>query len=223
MMKNRVPEEIHDLFNHIAPHYDQNNDIISLFLHRFIKQNVIAELPQLPAEPAILDLCTGTGDIAGFLKKKFPQTKITGVDFSEEMLKIAQRKHKGITFMQADCLKLPFPDASFDLVTISFGLRNTANYDTAVHEISRVLRPGGIFVHLDFGKDAELADKIFYKIVKFIAEIQEDESYIYLLESKHDFPAPEALIELFSRYRLKLEKRKDYLQGIISAQYCKKV
>lgn len=221
-MKNKTPEKIRALFNQIAPHYDQNNDIISFFTHRLIKQHVVKSIPQLPPEPKILDLCTGTGDIVKHLKRRFHGAQITGADFSTEMLKIARRKHHGVKFVHADCLKLPFADESFDLVTMSFGLRNTASYTRAIAEVKRVLKPNGHFVHLDFGKDAKYADEIFHKIVKFIAQVQEDESYIYLLESKNSFPAPEQLIELFAAHGLETIERKDYLQGIISAQYCKK-
>ncbi len=219
-MINKTPEKIQELFNHIAPHYDQNNDIISLYTHRFIKKNMVESIQELPTKPKILDLCTGTGDIAALLKKQFPKADITGADFSDEMLNVAQRKHKKLNFVKTDCLDLPFKDETFDLVTISFGLRNTADYDKAVSEISRVLKFGGKFVHMDFGDGHKYVDNIFHKLVKFIAELQEDESYVYLLESKNAFPPVAELVELFTRHGLKYETRKDYLKGIISAQYC---
>lgn len=219
-MHNKTPEKIQELFNHIAPHYDQNNDIISLFMHRFIKMNVVETLPELPSNAKILDLCTGTGDIAALLKKRFPNADIIGADFSDEMLKVARRKHKKLNFVNANCMELPFENESFDLVTISFGLRNTPNYDKVMNEISRVLKSGGIFVHLDFGDAHKYADKVFYNIVKFIAELQGDDSYVYLLQSKDEFPPVEKLVELFTRHGLKYETRRDYLMGIISAQYC---
>ena len=105
---------------------------------------------------------------------------------------------------------------------MSFGLRNTENYDKALSEISRVLKHGGIFVHLDFGDAHEYADTVFHKVVKFIAELQGDDSYVYLLQSKNEFPPVEQLVELFTRHGLKYETRRDYLMGIISAQYCVK-
>ncbi len=221
-METKTPEKICALFNQIAPHYDQNNDIISFFTHRFIKYHVVNSIPDLPSEARILDLCTGTGDIVKLLRQRFSDAHITGADFSPEMLKIARRKHRGINFVQADCLKLPFENESFDLITMSFGLRNTTDYNRAMAEIKRVLKPNGIFVHLDFGKEAKLVDEIFHKVVKFIAEVQEEDSYVYLLESKNNFPPAEKLIELFASHGLETKLRKDYLQGIISAQYCVK-
>ena len=136
------------------------------------------------------------------------------------MLKVAKRKHKKLNFVNADCLNLPFEDNSFDLVTISFGLRNTVNFDKALSEISRILKHGGIFVHLDFGDANKHADRVFYELVKFIAELQGDDCYVYLLESKNEFPPVEKLVELFARHGLKYEMRRDYLMGITSAQYC---
>ena len=224
-MNNKIdksPEKIKKLFTHIAPHYDQNNDIISLFTHRLIKHSVINEIPHQPKGAKILDLCTGTGDIAQLLKEKFPHAEITGVDFCDAMLKIAKQKHKKINFIQGDCTNLPFPNNSFDIITMSFGLRNTVDYNKVISEVSRILRPDGLFVHVDFGKETQWTDKFFTEIVKFIAQIQEDDSYIYLLNSKEAFPPPEQLIKLFASYDLELNKRKDYLKGIISAQYCTK-
>lgn len=219
----KTPEKIQNLFNLIAPQYDQNNDIISLFMHRFVKKSVVEAIPEVSENAKILDLCTGTGDIAALLKKRFPSADITGVDFSDAMLKIARRKHKTINFVNADCLKLPFEDNSFDLVTISFGLRNTVSFDKALSEISRVLKPGGIFVHIDFGDANKHADRVFYELVKFIAELQGDDCYVYLLQSKNEFPPVEKLVELFARHELKYEMRRDYIFGIISAQYCIKI
>lgn len=222
-MPTKNSEQIKEMFKHIAPHYDQNNDIISLFTHRFIKSSVVNNIPELPENVKILDLCTGTGDILALLHKRFPHADLTGADFSDDMLKIAREKHKKLNFVNADCLKLPFKDGSFDLVTISFGLRNTTDYNQTVSEISRVLKPGGFFVHLDFGQGKDFADKTFTEIVKFIAELQGDESYVYLLESKAEFPTVETLIELFAKYNLKHKLRKDYLFGTLSAQYCMKI
>ena len=226
-MKNKniekTPEKIQNLFNLIAPQYDQNNDIISLFMHRFVKKSVVEAIPEVSENAKILDLCTGTGDIAALLKKRFPSADITGVDFSDAMLKIARRKHKTINFVNADCLKLPYEDNSFDLVTISFGLRNTVSFDKALSEISRVLKPGGIFVHIDFGDANKHADRVFYELVKFIAELQGDDCYVYLLQSKNEFPPVEKLVELFASHGLKYEMRRDYIFGIISAQYCIKI
>lgn len=219
-MTDKSPEKIKKLFNYIAPHYDQNNDIISLLMHRLIKFDVIRRLPELHENAKILDLCCGTGDITNLLHKKYHDALVTGLDFSDEMLKIARKKNKKLKFEEADCASIPYPDNTFDLITICFGLRNTPDYDKVLSEINRVLKPNGIFLHLDFGNASKTADKVFHKIVELVAQLQEDDSYIYLMESKHEFPPVEELIKLFAKHELNIENRQDYLQGIISAQYC---
>ena len=101
---------------------------------------------------------------------------------------------------------------------MSFGLRNTENYEKAISEISRVLKPDGIFVHLDFDKKSKLADFIFEKIVRLFC----NKEYKYLLDSKKEFPDSEKLIKMFENSGLKHIKTKEFLFGIISAQYMKK-
>ena len=100
----------------------------------------------------ILDLCTGTGDLAGILKKEYPEAKIIGVDFSREMLKLARIKNPEVGFLEADCTQLPFKEEHFDLCIISFGLRNIENISKVLGEIYRVLKKGGKFINLDLGK-----------------------------------------------------------------------
>lgn len=221
-MTDRTPVKIQKLFNSIAKNYDRNNDFISFFSHRIIKKFVVGMLPKSANTLKILDLCTGTGDIAKLLKNKYPHACIIGADFSVEMLNFARKKHPHITFQQADCLNLPFEDNEFDIITISFGLRNTQDYELALKEISRVLKPNGVFLHLDFEKKSKLADFVFFLLVKIIAILQKNANYIYLLETKREFPDVNTLIKMFAKYGLTLYKRKDFLLGIISAQMCRK-
>lgn len=214
-MTERKKEIISAMFDKLAADYDRNNNIISLFTHKIIKYLVIASVGKLPQNPKILDLCTGTGDIAVMLKNRYKSANVVGVDFSKEMLNIARKKHSQIDFICADCLNLPFKDDTFDLATISFGLRNTENYEKAVIEINRVLKSGGIFVHLDFDKKSKLADYVFEKIVKSF----KNENYEYLLKSKKEFPDSAQLIKLIEQNGFKHLKTNNYLLGIISAQY----
>ena len=214
-MTERKKEIISAMFDKLASNYDFINNIISIFTHKIIKYLTIAFIDKLPPNSKILDLCTGTGDIAGILKRKYKTANIIGVDFSKEMLSIARKKHPKIDFSYADCLDLPFANDTFDLITISFGLRNTENYVKTVSEINRVLKKGGIFVHLDFDKKSKLADFIFEKIVKTL----KNESYDYLLQSKKEFPSGNELVNLFTSQGFKLSKTKNFLFGIVSAQY----
>jgi len=129
------------MFGAIARRYDLANHTLSCgidFYWRKRAANTVASWQ--PGK--IVDLATGTGDLALALQKTLPDAEVTGVDFLPEMLELAQRKGVRQTIL-ADAMKLPFPDASFDCVTIAFGLRNMENWRGALAEMSRVLRRDG--------------------------------------------------------------------------------
>ena len=220
-MTDKNPEKIRKMFDEIAARYDFINGIISFGTHKRGKKQAIRDLPPLPGNAEILDLCTGTGDLAYFLKSR---GRVTGLDFSQNMLAAARKKVPEADFILGDCTKLPFKDNSFDLVTIGFGLRNIENPDRAIEEIVRVLKPDGIFMHLDFGKSSNFADKIFDFIVPPLVKIFYKNSipYDYLLESKKTFKSPDELIKTFENYGFKFERRHDFLFGVISSQIMKK-
>lgn len=221
---SKSPHLIQKMFDSIAERYDFNNNLISLGLHKKIKELAIKKL-KLNENSKILDLCTGTGDIAFFLKRKYPDASVIGIDFSSEMLKIAKQKNNSdINFQKADCTNLPFDDNSFDLCTISFGLRNIENQGSALKEIYRVLKKDGIFMHIDFGKSSNFADKIFDLLVPSMVKIFYKNSipYDYLLESKKTFKSPDELIKTFENHGFKFERRHDFLFGVISSQIMKK-
>lgn len=217
---NKSPEKIKNMFNMLAKTYDRMNNIISFGTDKIIKFNCIKQL-DIADEAKVLDLCTGTGDIAGMIKALHPKADVTGVDFSENMLEIAKRRVKNVYFINADCTNLPFEDNSFDVITISYGLRNIENRKQAIKEIHRVLKNGGQFMHLDFG-EKNFAGKIFEKTVPFIAKIFNTNTfaYKYLVSSKQDFPAPDELIKEFEKFQL--IKRYDFLFKSISCQIMKK-
>lgn len=217
---NKSPEKIKTMFNKIAQSYDKMNNIISLGTDKIIKLNCIKQL-KIKSGMRILDLCTGTGDIAWIINKLYPDTQVTGVDFSEEMLDIARRKVTKTEFINADCTNLPFDNNSFDIITICYGLRNIEDRKQALQEIYRVLKPNGKLLHLDFG-EKNSAGKIFESFVPLIAKFlsTEPDSYKYLVKSKQDFPAPNELIKEFEGFRLK--KRFDFLLKSISCQIYEK-
>ena len=139
---SKNPEFIKSLFNSISRNYDKLNDIMSFGLQKRIKRDVIKKIQPFTSHFShltCLDLCTGTGDLAGMLKKKYPQSEVIGVDFSSKMLEIAKEKHSDIEFIEADCSSLPFKDKTFNLCVISFGLRNVENIENVLKEIYRVL------------------------------------------------------------------------------------
>lgn len=266
---SKNPEFIKSLFNKISKDYDKLNDIMSLGLHRRVKQDVIKKIKDIYTSPIagegvndfnlscasspltrevcfqceqesanvrkqgdgylkILDLCTGTGDIANLLKQKFPNAQITGVDFSDKMLEIAQSKHSSIEFLQADCTQLPFEDNSFDICTISFGLRNIENIEQAISEIYRVLKPGGIFVNIDLGKPNKFFNLFFkpymYIWVAMLGKIfhGDETPYKYLAKSNENFPHPKKLVEMCEKKGFSSFKNlriKNYALGQISTQF----
>lgn len=149
-LTNKVPEkDVHDLFTRVAPHYDQMNNLISLGTQKGWRKKFLKELKVAPGE-FVLDLCCGTVDITIALAKQVgPSGNVIGLDFNQEMLDLAKQKirqqdlQKEIQLKQGDAMELPYPDQSFDTVTIGFGLRNVPDANQVLKEIYRVLKPTG--------------------------------------------------------------------------------
>lgn len=220
---SKKPEFIQKLFNSISKDYNKLNDIMSFGAHRLIKKNILKNANLLPAAK-ILDLCTGTGDIAGFLQKKYPDADITGVDFSEKMLQIARQRYPSIEFLTADCMQLPFEDERFALCIISFGLRNIEDMNQALKEIYRVLKKGGTFINLDLGKPNWFlnifARPLFYLWVSLLGRAFHGNStpYEYLAASNEDFPSQFELAKIYKEIGFEDIKNTDYLFGQIASQ-----
>jgi len=216
---DKNPKKIKEMFNQIAQNYDVNNNLISFGLHKIIKKNVINSFK---FSGDCLDLCTGTGDIAELLKKQ--NCNVVGLDFSKNMLEIARKKHSDIKFIEGDCTSLPFDNNTFDNVTISFGLRNIENYDKALDEIYRVLKPDGYFLHLDFCKKNWFANIIYNFVVPKLIKIfyGNNQPYIYLVQSKKDFFDDDKLTEIFYKHGFEVNIQKTFLLGTISCKYCHK-
>ena len=156
-------KKVREMFTRIAPRYDLLNHLLSLQLDRLWRARVAKHLRPILNRPdtLVLDLCCGTGDLA-FCLAKSGRARIVGADFAHTMLVRARAKsqrvpsHSGLPaplpmpFFEADALRLPFADASFDLVTTAFGFRNLSNYEAGLHEIHRVLKPGGTVAILEF-------------------------------------------------------------------------
>lgn len=223
MTISKTPANIQNLFNQIAVRYDFMNNLISLGLHRAVKKSAIGLLDIKP-HSRILDACCGTGDIAEMIKKAEPKAEVTGLDFSENMLIFAKKRVKSVKFFQGDITNTEFPSESFDIVTMSFGLRNIQNPEKALYEINRILKSGGEFLHLDFGNKNILSGIFDIEapiFAKFFAK--DTEPYKYLIKSKEIFPSPDELILDFEKCGFKFKKRKDFLFGALSAQVMEKV
>lgn len=152
-LTNKVPEkDVQKTFDTIAGNYDKLNSIMSLGTHQNWRKKATDKIIVGPDK--ILDLCCGTADWSIMLAQRFSHASVTGLDFSQEMLKIAQQKVSqaevtNVTLMTGDAMQLNFPDNSFDVVTIGFGLRNVPDANKVLQEIYRVLRPGGQLICLE--------------------------------------------------------------------------
>ena len=201
------------MFGSIAPRYDLANHLLSCGIDFYWRKRV-AEIvaswcphvtPKDFASPdhfGVVDLATGTGDLALALQRKMPDAEIIGADFSEEMLAIAKRKGVRQT-MLADAMRLPFGDASVDCVTVSFGLRNMEDYGGALREMARVLKPSGHLLVLEFSLPTISILRAVYRFYlhrclpvlgSFLT--RKKSAYDYLGDSIEQFPNGEAMLRL---------------------------
>jgi demethylmenaquinone methyltransferase / 2-methoxy-6-polyprenyl-1,4-benzoquinol methylase len=200
---------VREMFTSIAPRYDLLNHVLSFNVDRLWWRRTARSFRHILSRPGarILDLCCGTGDMTFALGREAGKSlsQIVGADFSHAMLQRAGAKTTGRIgspprWIEADALKLPFADASFDLVTSAFGFRNLANYDAGLREIGRVLRPGGECGILDFGEPRGAVGTIyrFYfseilpRVGTLISGVRGP--YSYLPTSVARFPEPEAML-----------------------------
>jgi demethylmenaquinone methyltransferase / 2-methoxy-6-polyprenyl-1,4-benzoquinol methylase len=200
---------VHGLFSRVSNQYDLMNDVMSVGLHRCWKKSFVDKLALKP-NMQILDLAGGTGDIAIRIasKKAYLAPCVTVCDLTYEM--VCQGKEKalnagilGIAWHIGNGELLPYADASFDRVTIAFGLRNITNKNQALAEIARVLKPGGMLYCLEFlppeGLLKPLYDTYSFRVIPWVGEhiAKDREAYQYLVESIRQFPKPEILQSMF--------------------------
>jgi demethylmenaquinone methyltransferase/2-methoxy-6-polyprenyl-1,4-benzoquinol methylase len=203
------PEKIQSMFAKVAGNYDRANTVLSLGIHHLWRKKLI-QLSGAKDGQRVLDCATGTGDLAIEFKKAVgPMGSVTGTDFCPEMLASApakaHSKNLDIHFETADAMDLPYIDQQFDVVSISFGIRNVANPLKALKEMARVTRPGGKVMVLEFGQ-ATLP--IFAPVFNFYSEkvlpliggmiTGQKEAYSYLQKSSAAFPCRENFLKLMN-------------------------
>ncbi len=201
------PEKIRSMFSRVASNYDKANSVLSMGIHHLWRKKLV-QLSGAKGGMKILDCATGTGDLAIEFKKTVgPSGSVIGTDFCAEMLIPAPAKAKAhgleIQFARADVLSLPYPDSTFDVVSISFGIRNVADPIKALQEMARVAKPGGSVMILEFGQ-ADLP--VFAPIFNFYSEkvlpilggwvTGQKEAYQYLQKSSSAFPCKEKFLDL---------------------------
>lgn len=160
---------VKELFTALAKRYDVMTDVWTLGLHRLWKRQAM-ELCALRPGERVLDVATGTGDLAVLAAAATgPEGQVVGVDSCAAMLEVARRRqHEAIDFHEGDAMDLPFQDASFDVVTIGFGLRNVADRAQALRESRRVLRPSGRLMVLDFSTPTSKLLKVVHNLIYFV-------------------------------------------------------
>lgn len=222
MTLDKTPETIRTMFNMIADKYDFVNNAMSFGTQNYVKNQSI-KLLEIPPHAKVLDLCCGTGDLSKIVKKQSPTALVTGIDFSDRMISIAKTRGQEVEFLQGDVTNLPYPDESFDFAIMGFGLRNILNAEKAIEEVYRILKSGGYFLHLDFGKK-NFASKIYDLLTPILIRLftENREAYSYLIKSKQEFPTPDDLIKDFESKGFKFVQRKDFLCGVISVQVLQK-
>jgi demethylmenaquinone methyltransferase/2-methoxy-6-polyprenyl-1,4-benzoquinol methylase len=199
--RSRDPDRVRQIFDRVAPRYDLANHLLSIgfdFWWRERAANIVAEWKA----PCVLDVATGSGDLALAIRRKLPASKITGVDFSADML--ARARSKGLRdVLVADALELPLASQAFDAVTIAFGLRNMRDWPAALREMHRILTGNGHLLVLDFSlppNDTLRAIYRFYlhKILPQICRVitGEADAYAYLGATIESFPSGRAMCEL---------------------------
>jgi demethylmenaquinone methyltransferase/2-methoxy-6-polyprenyl-1,4-benzoquinol methylase len=194
---NKDPRRIRRMFGAIAGRYDLLNHVLSLSLDRGWRRHAVRELG-VGRGHRVLDLCCGTGDLAIALRTT--GAEVVAADFAHEMLVRARHKAPGLHLVEADALHLPLADASFDAVTVAFGLRNLANPTAGLTEMRRVLRPGGALAILEFSAPtARWFRRVYHlylgRVVPAIGDriAGGDGSYRYLATTVRDFPDQESL------------------------------
>lgn len=216
-------EKVYHVFQQISQTYDRANGRISLGMESRWKDCLIeAVCDQAAKGSRVLDVCSGTGDIAISLAAHRPDLKVTGLDFSPAMLDVARKKGAplaNVTWQEGDAMNLPFEDNTFSAACISFGLRNTSDYLRVLQELTRVVVPGGWVYCLDSFVPDSLVIRPFYSVyfryvMPFLGGgFRHRQEYTWLWQSTQDFLRKKELLDLFGQAGLIDRQMKSRLFG----------
>ena len=217
---NKDPDDVSKMFDDVASRYDFLNDLLSLGRTKAWRKSVTSIIAP-ESGMKVLDIAAGTGSSSRPLVDK--GAEVIALDFSEGMLAQGRMKHKDIKFVQGDALKLPFGENSFDVTTISFGLRNTSNTSIALQEALRVTKPGGKIVIAEFSHPVNKLFKLIYlnylmKALPIIARkiSKNPQAYIYLAESIRAWPNQAGLALILEQNGWKSVAWQDLTFGIVA-------
>lgn len=207
MPVDKSADRVQRMFGEIAPKYDLLNHLLSLNIDRYWRWRTVRLVPARGEQP-ILDVCSGTGDLAlAYYRRTGGRVPIVAADFCQPMLEIGEQKKRRagltgpLTFVQADAQQLPFANNYFQIVSVAFGLRNVADTDRGLREMTRVCLPGGRVAVLEFSLPRWQPFRAIYawyfrnvlpKIGQWVARNRES-AYHYLPESVGEFPSGPAL------------------------------
>ncbi|MEH7301570.1 demethylmenaquinone methyltransferase [Neobacillus drentensis] len=233
-MQQSKEQRVHNVFEKISDNYDKMNSVISFQQHIKWRKDTMKKMNVQPGSKA-LDVCCGTADWTIALADAVgPDGKVVGLDFSQNMLKVGVEKVKELGLKQVElvhgnAMELPFPDNSFDYVTIGFGLRNVPDYLQVLKEMQRVVRPGGIVVCLETSQPTLIGYKqLYYFYFRFIMPMfgkllaKSYNEYAWLHESARDFPGMRELARMFEQAGLTEVKYKPYSGGAAAVHIGKK-
>ncbi len=196
------PSFVHSVFSSIASRYVTANHVLSLGADILWRERALKMIAEWKPR-RLLDIATGTGDLALAVKKALPEVEVLGTDFCRPMLDVAVKR--GLTnVLEADAMNLPLPEAAFDVATVAFGLRNMADYARALCEFRRILNPGGHLLVLDFSMpEGILAVPYRYYLHNILPHIAgwltgNMGAYDYLGDSIETFPRGAAFCELLT-------------------------
>ncbi|MBQ5922394.1 MAG: bifunctional demethylmenaquinone methyltransferase/2-methoxy-6-polyprenyl-1,4-benzoquinol methylase UbiE [Alistipes sp.] len=219
-------EEVQQMFDNIAPTYDRLNHLFSLSIDKLWRRRVVRLVRRMKPQ-RILDLATGTGDLAIKMAKRIPKAHIMGVDLSEKMLAVAAEKVRRqglddhIALYQGEAERLDIGDGVVDVVTVAFGVRNFGDIDGSLLEIGRTLSAGGHIVILEFSTPRNPLVRYFYRlysnhVMKPVGGLisKDRKAYDYLPDSIEEFPDPERFLDIMRHAGFKECRRKSLSLGI---------